>query len=163
MSAQPLTPRQKDPRKVEAGRKGAAARKAKQEQLHAQLLEAKAALKQPSEPTPDHVTAVSAHTHELHGADDDTDSYQLQGGGAVVSKSRPSDMDWIRRHVVVIGGVGLSAVALWYWSQSSIQPRGYADHHRGGGGAAATRPSNSATPAVTSTHLKTGSNPFHML
>lgn len=104
-------PRQKDPKKVEAGRKGAAARKTKQDQLHAQLLEAKAALKQTPEPRES--VALTEPSVALTPSEEERQKERVRG------------IDWAPW---IIGGAGLTV--LWYYS-SKPGPKPEKNQHPG--------------------------------
>ena len=110
----PVKVRQKDPKKVAAGKAGAAARKAKQEQLQTELRDAKAALHNPEKneivPVPEEV---------LHC--NNTMTRQVVDNIDATPGSNQSAVD-TNRHAVdwtpwVLGGVGLATV-VWFVSRT---------------------------------------------
>lgn len=144
--------RGKDPKKVEAGRKGAAARKAKQERLLAELRGAKASLAAP-DPAPvakqqEHIPGIPASAVAVPAED-------LTG---VPAKAVGTTADWTP---YIAGGLGIVG-ALWFISRISAPIASQRQLSNAGSRsmAAAVPAAVNAMPPVTK--LKAGPDPFYM-
>ena len=140
---------QKDPRKVAAGRAGAAARKAKQQKLLDELREAKAAL-EPATPPVDVVPPErSAQAPPKDAA--------VPAVATTRQQQTAARTDWIPW---IIGGLGLAGV-VWF-----LRGNGFAITTRGvAAPPKASAPSPAGTAAkqpVASKQLETSSSPFYM-
>lgn len=129
----------KDPKKVEAGRKGAAARQAKKEQLLSELREAKAATL--------HATSRSAVVPTAEPVP------ERQG-----TASEQQATDWTP---YIIGGLGIAGAVMLALSS------GATSHQLQGNNSAAARSVEPARPVerhkqAPDTHLKTQPDPFIM-
>lgn len=105
----PVKVRQKDPKKVAAGKAGAAARKAKQERLQTELREAKAALHNPEK---DEIIPVPEEEHTMTRQVVDNIDATVCHQSAVDTNQHA--VDWTPW---VLGGVGLATV-VWFVSRT---------------------------------------------
>lgn len=127
-------PQQKDPKKVEAGRKGAAIKKAKQERLLDELREAKASLVVKQE---EHLNVAPAEQKQKNRAE-----------GTAVSVI-PTLADW-----TPYVACGLGIAALWFLYS------GRGNHSMAPTSTPQERVSPVKMPALK--QLKTGTDPFYM-
>jgi hypothetical protein len=125
--------RQKDPKKVAAGRAGAAARKAKQDRLLAELRQAKASVCEQAPPEDTPIQAEKRHDVERRHSNPD---------------DRHNMMPWI------VGAFGFTGLAiLWQWRSQQFTP---SDRNQP---LKATAP---FPQKETRKHLKPCPDPFHM-
>lgn len=143
--------RQKDPKKVAAGRAGAAARKAKQEKILAELREAKASIQRPSavtEVTEQRPPAEAVRSHRR------SEAYDKVTNGT-------TDVQWTPW---IVGGLGLAGV-VWLL-HSNTQKRAVTSAPSVTAGTAAAKSQKTEPlakqPPAAAQQLKTHRDPFHM-
>ena len=160
--------RRKDPKKVAAGKAGAAARKAKQQKLLDELRQAKAALR----PDETHATVDigRCQAEPVQKAHDTASGHDSASGHDIV-QSEPEHSAVPTAHTCfpwIIGGIGFVAV-IWVLS-TQRKAVGDADNRCSSasaspkGGAAAIAGDTAATRPhpQTNHHLKQTADPFHM-
>ena len=149
------TVKSKDPKKVAAGRAGAAARRARQECLLAELRAAKEAIAPAAIPVADEaVTQTRSVSCEA------TQSVKQQPMPAPVDPGDPVKADWTPRILLV--GAGLAALCVWRSPLVKLTERQQKQQHpeaRSSGATLARQPP--ATPRCAQ-HLKVPDDPFYM-
>ena len=143
------TAKSKDPKKVAAGRAGAAARRACQESLLAELHAAKEAIAPAATPVADEAVTQSS-----------CEATKQQPMPAPVDPGDPVKADWTPWILLV--GAGLAALCVWRSPLVKLTERQQKQQHPEARSSGASQPDGTSTTPRCAQHLKVADDPFYM-